>query len=246
MPNYTTGELAKRCGVTVRTVQHYDNKGVLHPSALSEGGRRLYSDEDLQKMQTICLLRNLGLSLDTIKKIFDEPNGKEVITLILTEQLKTLEAEIDERQAQTKQINAILRGVEETPDFSLENLTDIADRMKQNKQKNPLRAVYGWMLAIGILLDLAQIGMVLLWIFTGVWIPFAVGMPLVVLSAFLLVFGLYYPKAAYICPECHQKFQPKKAPWFFAKHTPHTRKLTCPHCSKKSYCVETTADPSVK
>lgn len=243
MPNYTTGELAKLCGITVRTVQHYDNKGVLHPSALSEGGRRLYSEEDLQKMQTICLLRNLGLSLDTIKKIFEEPNSREVISLLLTEQLKTLDAEIDERQVQRKQINAILRGMEETPDFSLESLADIADRMKQ---KNPLRKVYGWMLAIGILLDLAEIGMVLLWISTGVWIPFAVGMPLVVLSAFLLAFGLYYPKVAYICPECHRKFMPKKAQWFFAKHTLRTRKLTCTHCGKKSYCVETTADPSVK
>ncbi len=246
MPNYTTGELAKLCGVTVRTVQHYDNKGVLHPSALTEGGRRLYSEEDLHKMQTICLLRNLGLSLDTIKKIFDEPNGKEVITLILTEQQKTLEAEIAERQEQRKQIQAILRGVEETPDFSVENLTDIADRMKQNNRKNPLRKVYGWTLVTGSLLSMVQAGMILLWIFTGVWIPFAVGMPLVVITAVLLCFGLYYPKVAYICPECHQKFQPKKAQWFFAKHTPRTRKLTCPHCSKKSYCVETTAEPSIK
>lgn len=196
-------------------------------------------------MQTICLLRNLGLSLDTIKKIFDESNGKEVITLILTEQLKTLESEIEERQAQMKQICAILRGVEETPDFSLESLPDIADRMKQ-KKKNPLRKVYGWMLAIGILMSMVEAGTILLWIFTGVWIPFAVGVPLVMIAAILICFGLYYPKVAYICPECHQKFQPKKAPWFFAKHTPRTRKLTCPHCSKKSYCVETTAEPSVK
>lgn len=246
MPNYTTGELAKRCGVTVRTVQHYDNKGVLHPSALSEGGRRLYSDEDLHKMQTICLLRNLGLSLDTIRKIFEESNSREVITLILTEQLKTLESEIEERQAQRKQIQAILRGVEKTPDFSVENLTDIADRMKQNKQKNPLRKLYGWLLAAAILVELTEVGLGLLWALTGVWIPFAVGVPLVMIAAILLCFGLYYPKVAYICPECHQKFQPKKAPWFFAKHTPRTRKLTCPHCSKKSYCVETAADPSVK
>ena len=50
MPKYTTGEIAKLCGVTVRTVQYYDNRGILVPSELTEGGRRLYSDSDLEKM----------------------------------------------------------------------------------------------------------------------------------------------------------------------------------------------------
>ena len=67
MSNYTTGELAKLCGVTVRTVQYYDTRGVLTPSALSEGGRRLYSEEDLRRMRVICFLRELGLPLDTVK-----------------------------------------------------------------------------------------------------------------------------------------------------------------------------------
>ena len=58
MSRYTTGELAKICGVTVRTVQFYDQKGILVPSALSEGGRRLYSEEDLKKMKIVCFLRD--------------------------------------------------------------------------------------------------------------------------------------------------------------------------------------------
>ena len=49
MAQYTTGELAKECGITVRTVQFYDQKGILVPSARTEGGRRLYSEEDLKK-----------------------------------------------------------------------------------------------------------------------------------------------------------------------------------------------------
>ena len=51
MSKYTTGEIAKLCNVTVRTVQYYDTRGILEPSELSEGGRRLYTDEDLQKMK---------------------------------------------------------------------------------------------------------------------------------------------------------------------------------------------------
>lgn len=45
MSKYTTGELAKLCNVSVRTVQYYDSRNILVPSELSEGGRRLYSEE---------------------------------------------------------------------------------------------------------------------------------------------------------------------------------------------------------
>ena len=51
MSQYTTGEIAKLCGVSVRTVQYYDSRNILTPTALSEGGRRLYSEQDLQKLR---------------------------------------------------------------------------------------------------------------------------------------------------------------------------------------------------
>ena len=57
MSKYTTGEMAKLCGVTVRTVQYYDARGILIPSELSEGGRRLYSEDDLKRLKVICFLR---------------------------------------------------------------------------------------------------------------------------------------------------------------------------------------------
>ena len=63
MTQYTTGELAKLCDVTVRTVQFYDSKDLLKPSDLTEGGRRLYSDDDLEHLRVICFLKELGFSL---------------------------------------------------------------------------------------------------------------------------------------------------------------------------------------
>lgn len=42
MSKYTTGEIAKLCGVSVRTVQYYDTRGILTPSELTEGGRRIF------------------------------------------------------------------------------------------------------------------------------------------------------------------------------------------------------------
>ena len=66
MSQYTTGEIAKLCGVSVRTVQYYDSRNILTPTALSEGGRRLYSEQDLQKLRVICFLRDLNLPINSI------------------------------------------------------------------------------------------------------------------------------------------------------------------------------------
>ena len=86
MPDYSTGELARLCGVTVRTVQFYDARGLLHPADLSEGGRRLYSESDLRKMRMICALKTLGLSLDAIQGVLASEKPERVLLLLLEEQ----------------------------------------------------------------------------------------------------------------------------------------------------------------
>lgn len=63
----TVGGLAKKMGVTVRTLQYYDEEELLSPSAESEGGRRLYTDKDMVKLHQILSLKSLGFSLDDIK-----------------------------------------------------------------------------------------------------------------------------------------------------------------------------------
>lgn len=62
----TVGELAKKVGVTVRTIQYYDQKGLLHPSKIGESNRRLYSEADEQALRRILVLKYLGLSLSDI------------------------------------------------------------------------------------------------------------------------------------------------------------------------------------
>jgi DNA-directed RNA polymerase subunit RPC12/RpoP len=42
----------------------------------------------------------------------------------------------------------------------------------------------------------------------------------------------------YICPECHEVFKPTMKEAFWANHTPTARKLTCPACGRKGFCVE--------
>lgn len=80
MSKYTTGEIAKLCGVSVRTVQYYDERGILIPSELSEGGRRLYSEDDYKKLKIICFLRDAGISIKSIGELLSESNPMLRIT----------------------------------------------------------------------------------------------------------------------------------------------------------------------
>ena len=83
MSKYTTGEIAKLCGVSVRTVQYYDERGILIPSELSEGGRRLYSEDDYKKLKIICFLRDAGISIKSIGELLSESNPSSVFLFCL-------------------------------------------------------------------------------------------------------------------------------------------------------------------
>ena len=95
MLKYTTGELAKLCNVSVRTVQFYDTKNLLKPSEISEGGRRLYTEADVKKLSFICLLKTLSLNLEAIKQILEHADSNDIILSILDEQLKQLKLDIE-------------------------------------------------------------------------------------------------------------------------------------------------------
>ncbi|MGA0587565.1 MerR family transcriptional regulator [Dyella sp. KRB-257] len=69
----TVGELAKRCGLTVRTLHHYDAIGLLRPSSRSGAGYRLYGQADIERLHRIQALRQLGLPLADIGHALSGP-----------------------------------------------------------------------------------------------------------------------------------------------------------------------------
>lgn len=234
MSKYTTGEIAKLCGVTVRTVQYYDSRGILIPSEITEGGRRVYSEDDLKRMNIICFLRDLNFPINSIGELLAEEHPESVISLLLDKQEKTLREEIKERQTQLEKLNELRQTLKMVEHFSVESIGDIAHIM-ENKKK--LRKVHSIMIIVGIIMDLIQIGTLLLWILKGIWIPFAAGMASVlVLGVWISCF--YFKNTAYICPKCHTVFRPAFKQVFCSKHTPHTRKLTCTACGHYGFCVE--------
>ena len=235
MSQYTTGEMAKQCGITVRTVQFYDQKGILVPSSLTEGGRRLYSDEDLKQMKIICFLRDTGLSLDTIGKLLKEEDPGSVICILLAQQEQLLQGEIGERREKLDRIAELKNGLKTVSAFSIESIGDIAATM-ENKKK--LSAVHRNLLLAGLPVSLLQIAGILLWIFRGTWWVFAAWVVLAIPYG-IWASRYYFRKTAYICPQCHEVFKPGFKEAFFAKHTPKTRKLTCTKCGHRGFCVET-------
>lgn len=71
---YRVGEFANLMQVSVRTLHHYDQVGLLQPSDFSEGGHRLYTEKDTLRLQQILTLRYLGFPLKQIAELLDRPD----------------------------------------------------------------------------------------------------------------------------------------------------------------------------
>jgi DNA-binding transcriptional MerR regulator len=69
----TVGELAKRTGITVRTLHHYDRLGLVVPTGRSNGNYRLYGADDVQRLQSVRSLQDAGFSLKRIRLMMDDP-----------------------------------------------------------------------------------------------------------------------------------------------------------------------------
>lgn len=234
MSQYTTGEIAKLAGVTVRTVQYYDSRGILIPSDFSEGGRRLYNEEDLRKLRIICFLRELGIQINNIAEILEADNAENVVSVLLEQQLAEVKSELAEKEKQKDNIETLQKEMRQYQQFSVEHLDDIANQMKTRRE---LRRTHAVIFGIGIIGNIIEYSTLAISIITGKWWSFGIAM-LILIPLTVWLVKYYYKNVAYICPECHEVFHPKKKEFFFAAHTPTTRKLTCNACGHKGFCVE--------
>ncbi|MFK7697122.1 MerR family transcriptional regulator [Paenibacillus sp. HJGM_3] len=122
--NWKVGELARRCGLTVRTLHHYDEIGLFSPSGSTASGHRLYSEEDVVKLQQIISLRQLGFALEDVKAFLHDPDYDPLQLLEL--QLDRLNAQIraqQELRSRLEQLQEMLR-TERTvsPEHALETI----------------------------------------------------------------------------------------------------------------------------
>ncbi|GES32322.1 MerR family transcriptional regulator [Streptomyces angustmyceticus] len=120
--SYSVGQVSRFAGITVRTLHHYDEAGLLSPGDRSPAGYRLYSDADLARLQQILFYRELGFPLDEIATILADPQANALDQLrarhrLLTDQIAALQrlVEVAEHAMEVQQT-----GVELTPEERFE------------------------------------------------------------------------------------------------------------------------------
>lgn len=117
------GEFAKKSGVTVKTLLHYDKIGLLKPSEKTEAGYRIYCEDDLLKLQQITTLKFIGLPLNEISHILHE-SGENLENMI-TIQKKALEEKKKHLQLVIDVFNKAENKAKENGFLDANNLIDI-------------------------------------------------------------------------------------------------------------------------
>ncbi|GAA2491062.1 MerR family transcriptional regulator [Terrabacter carboxydivorans] len=113
MTTWTVGQVAELVGVTVRTLHHYDEIGLLVPSERSRAGYRLYTEGDLQRLQQVVVYRRLELPLEEIATLLD---GGEDAADHLRRQRATVMSRLDElRELVTAIDRALEREMNDQP-----------------------------------------------------------------------------------------------------------------------------------
>lgn len=105
----TVGQVAEGLGVTVRTLHHYDEIGLVVPSERSRAGYRLYTEADLRRLQHVVVYRRLGFALEEIGEILAEGAGSETVVDHLRRQRDTVAHRVAEL---TELVTAIDRALE--------------------------------------------------------------------------------------------------------------------------------------
>jgi DNA-binding transcriptional MerR regulator len=128
-PPLPVGELARRTGLTVRALHHYDEVGLLVPSARTPSGHRRYAAADVRRLARIVALRGLGLGLAEIRAALD--GGPRDAMAAIRERLDVLERELAETRRLRDRLARILDGVGARDDVppSTDDLIDAIEVM---------------------------------------------------------------------------------------------------------------------
>jgi MerR family transcriptional regulator, thiopeptide resistance regulator len=123
---YTVGAVARLAGVTVRTLHHYDEIGLLTPVGRTDAGYRRYGDADLDRLQRILFYRELGFGLDQIREVMTDRQGTALAHLrrqrgLLRERIGRLERMV---AAVEKEMEARNMGIPLSPEERFEVFGD--------------------------------------------------------------------------------------------------------------------------
>lgn len=231
---YTTGELAKMCNVSVRTVQYYDKQDILKPSDTSEGGRRLYTEDDLKKLRCICLYKSLGFSLEDIKRVVGYSDAFSLLSEIIVGQQSKMKEEILILQEKEQKLAVIYQKIKETgvKVESIDELDSLIEKKRQHRKTDIMTYIFmvSYLLVLVVVFPAA--------VSIGGFYPVIMSVTLIV-----LLLGLVYYHSqvnAYVCIHCHDKFTLGFFKDLFTLNGGKKGKyLTCPKCNNKGWFRET-------
>ena len=143
----TVGELARRVGVTVRTIQYYDQKGLLHPSSKSEQNQRLYSRDDEERLYRILTLKYLGFSLAQIKEA-EALDDRQELSGALEHRMHELEHESVEVLRNISTVNSLREHLAASEHVRWSDFAQAISDM-QNREDVLWLAINGWFTELG-------------------------------------------------------------------------------------------------
>ena len=130
----TVGELAKKMGTTVRTLQYYDKEGLLSPAAVSEGGRRLYTHKDMIRLHQIQALKSLGFSLSDIKTRLVSLDTPKEVAEVLTQQAQAIREKIGELTETLSAVEALRTEVIQMQEVDFKKYADIVVNLRMDNE----------------------------------------------------------------------------------------------------------------
>ena len=138
---YKIKEIADIAGVSVRTLHHYDNIGLLKPFTITESGYRLYSLENLERLQQILFFKELDFNLHEIKEILDNPNfdKKEA----LNNHKKLLEKKMKRLERIINTVDITISNMEDNLKMNEKEMFNGFDISELEKYKDEVKKKYG-------------------------------------------------------------------------------------------------------
>jgi len=112
---YYIGEVSRISGLTIRTLQHYDNIGLLPASGREDNGRRYYTNKDIMVLEQVVFYRDMGFALSEIKEEIIHKCSKENVDQILEKQSYYLLAQIEQNHTRL----TVIETCQEISDFGL-------------------------------------------------------------------------------------------------------------------------------
>jgi DNA-binding transcriptional MerR regulator len=124
------GEIAEKTGITVRTLRHYHEIGILIPSGITETGYRTYSRNDIIRLHQIIGLKNLGFNLKEIKIILERKDYDP--KQLLRTQIMTIEKQIKLQEKIKLQLESILLNLINNKESSIDDFIETIGVYKMN------------------------------------------------------------------------------------------------------------------